>query len=81
MMEYLPTILVGGILLVVVLLIVRYLAKQVRGGHGICCGDCKSCGHCSALQEAQEHAQEKPSGCSGNCAGCRGNCSGCGKAQ
>lgn len=55
---------VGGILLVIVVLIVKYLVKQWKAGHGFCVGgDCKSCGHC----------QNPPaSGCSGNCAGCKG---------
>ena len=52
---------VGGILLVIVIFIVRYLAKQWKAGHGFCVGgDCKSCGHGSCA--------------SGDCRSC-GRCS------
>lgn len=37
---------VAGILAVIVVLIVRYLIKQKRSGHGCCGGSCKTCGHC-----------------------------------
>lgn len=55
---------VGGILAVIIYLIVRYLVKQWKAGHGFCVGgDCKSCGgHCSQVK----------AGCSGSCAECRG---------
>ncbi len=79
-MEYLPTIIVAALLLFAVICIIRYLVRQLKAGHGLCCGDCKSCGHCSAIQE-MDGAAEKPSGCSGNCAGCKGNCSGCSGSQ
>ncbi len=64
-MEYIGTILVAGILILLVILAVRYLVRQWRNGNGFCCGDCKHCGHCSGIQE-------QPAPCSGNCGACEG---------
>ncbi|MBQ8927225.1 MAG: FeoB-associated Cys-rich membrane protein [Oscillospiraceae bacterium] len=58
------TYLVAGILAVIVGLILRYLGKQWKTSHGFCGGECKSCGHCSGLQNS--------GGCTGSCAGCSG---------
>ncbi len=70
-MDYLLTILVAAILLILVALIIRHLIREWKSGHGLCGGDCQSCGHCSALQALAENT-DKPSACGGNCATCQG---------
>ncbi len=48
----LPTIIVGGLVLVAFLaVVVRGIQNHRRGKHGCSCGDCGSCGMCHSQKD------------------------------